>query len=247
MTVIAIARSPKTNTAPKAFAFKGHNKELRTTALAGVASLAYAEAQSRTAVIARLAIVLGKKPSADELAAAQTEYVAGRVAQRMSAADFPKGDMSVADRIAFARSLVTQYAAPVKDGTKARKLRSGQLGRRTVAQHKAVRAAEETWSLVKAEIGFGAARTQAEKNKRSTKSNPVRGAKGAGVTHSELVKADGPMTQEAAREYLDGMGRTLEMFAKKHAKLLGIDRATACGAFNSAMLKAAKLEVSVTA
>lgn len=237
--VTSIARKPVTATkVAKAFTFKGKGKELRTAALQGIASLSYQEGQSRAAVIAQLALALGKSPKEDELKACQLEYVAGRIAQRMGSTDFPKADMSVAERIAFARLLVTSYAAPVKDGTKARSIK-GKLGRRSVAQHKAVRAAEETWSLVKAELGIGAARTQAEKNKRSTKSNPVRGAKGAAApTHSELVKADGPMTRAAAIEYLGGMAKTMAQFSKKHAKLLPLDYGTAVNAFAAAIAKA---------
>lgn len=168
----------------KPFAFKGRNASLRTVALAGVATCAYVEGKSRADVIAQLRIVLGKAPTPVELLAAKTEYVVGRVAQKIG-----DGATSIADQLTYARQLVTQYAAPVKDGTSAKKLRKGQLGRRTPAQHAAIRAAEGAFYLVNAEMGFGASQTQGEKNKRQAamKGETARGKGGKTPTHSELV------------------------------------------------------------
>jgi len=237
--------------APKAFAFKGRNAALRTTALAGVASLAYAEGQTRAELVAQLRIVLGAKPSADEVKAAQLQYVVGRTAQRIASDASNKGK-SVADLLAFALQLVTLYAAPVKDGTTPRKLRAGQLGRRTPAQHSAIRAAESAWSLVKAEVApeQSNAVTLAEKNKRSTRKTPVRGADaksakaGTGLTHSELVKPDGkPHTKESATEYVRAMAATLLAFSNKHAGVMPTAHGAAVVAFKKA-IEAADKEVA---
>lgn len=138
---VIIADKAAASIAPTApYAFKGRNATLRNTALAGVATLAYIEGKSRADIIAQLRIALGKSPSPAELAGAATEYVIGRVAQKLGNSAKP-----IADQMAFARQLVTQYAAPVKDGVKAKALRKGQLGRRSPEQHKAIRAAEGVW------------------------------------------------------------------------------------------------------
>lgn len=249
MTVIANAKNvalssakAKSIAAPKAHVFKGANKLVRTTALQGVASLSYAEAQSRGDIIAQLRLVAGKSPTDADIATMRAEYIIGRVAQRFADADLPKAGLSVADRIAHARNVVTSYAAPAKDGVKANKLRAGQTGRRTVAQHKVIRAAEEAWSGVKAELGFGAAQTQAERNKAKAKRAPQmskEGAKastvGTGITHTELVKSDGPMDKATACQYLESMAATMLAFCNKHAAVLPTDYGMSVKRFNGSM------------
>lgn len=239
MTVSTIARKPAAPLATaKAFAFKGKGAPLRTTALAGVASLAYAEGKSRADTIAQLRIVLGKSPTDTEMAATRAEYIIGRTAQRLAAPDMPKADMSVADRIAFARSLVTEYAYPAKDGTTPAKVKASQKGRRTVAQHKVIRAAEEAWSLVKSEMGFGAARTQAEKNAKQTR-KPRTPASGT-LTHSELIKPTGPMDAAAATAYIEGMALTMLQFCKKHAGVVPTAYGQSVTRFHGAIAELAK-------
>jgi hypothetical protein len=245
MTVTTTARKA-TVSAP--FAFKGRNAVVRNAALAGVATFAYAEGTARADIVARLKAALGNKPSADEVAACARQYVIGRAAQKLAADECMKGK-SVAEMIAFATLLVTSYASPLKDGVKAKKLRKGQLGRRSVAQHKAIRASEEAWSQLKAEVvpALSNAQTQTERNgkKRSTNSNPVRGAgkAGAGLTHSELVKPDGkPHTKESATEYVGAMAATLLAFSNKHAKVMPSAYGTAIVAFKKAIEAAAKLD-----
>lgn len=236
------------------FSFKGRNAVVRNAAFAGIASCAYAEGLSRATVISQLRMALGAKPSADEIAATRIEYIVGRVAVRLVSADLPNADMPVVERIAFARKLVTSYAAPLKDGVKARKLRKGQEGRRTVSQHKAIRASEEAWSVVLAELGLGGAQTQeqraannATKGKRapamagSTKRGKGDTTSGA-ITHSELVKPDGPMTKEAACTYLASMSATMLAFCNKHAKIVPLDYGTAVRSFKASIDAAAKAE-----
>lgn len=230
------------------FAFKGRNATIRTTALAGIASLAYMEGQSRADTIAQLRIVLGAKPSEDEVKAAALQYVVGRTAQRLSSEAAYKG-FSVADLIARALQLVTVYAYPLQDGVKETKLRKGKIGRRTPSEHRAIRAAEEAWSQAKAEVvpNQPTASTQKERNaKRSTKNTPVRGTKGkgkgaaSGLTHSELVKPDGkPHDRESATQYIEAMAATLLAFCNKHAKVVPLDYGTAVQAFKVAVTAAA--------
>jgi hypothetical protein len=216
MTAITTARIVA---APKAYTFKGANKSVRDAALAGVASLAYSEGKSRADTIAQLRLALGNRPSDADVAATRSEYIVGRTAQRLAAPDLPKADMTVPDRITFARMLVLQYAAPSKDGVATRKLRKGQAGRRTISQHKVIRAAEEAWSLVKSELGIGQARTQAEKNAKARK--PRMAGSSAAPSHSVLVSAsDKVQTAESATLYISDMARTLLQFCNKHAKVV---------------------------
>lgn len=245
---MTVQTATQTFAASISHSFKGANKSVRDTALAGVASCAYAEGSSRAATIAQLKLALGKVPAptivkgatvwpatfAKDIEAARVEYLTGRVAQRIT--DFPKADMSVADRISFARLVVTGYAAPAKDGVKSKGLRKGQTGRRSIDQHKAVRAADEAWSQLKAEIGIGNAKPQDEKNKAKRKPRTPS----SGITHSELVKggeADKAHDVDSATAYITGMASTLLMFANKHAKVLPAGYGTAVNAFRNTILE----------
>lgn len=134
---------------------KGRGKAVRQQAYLRIAPLSFVEAQSRGESIANLRTALGAAPSEDELKAAQREWTIGRVASRLPAAEYPTGMDSSADKLEFVRKLVLYYIAPVAEGSKGRKLRKGELGRRSPVQHKAIRAADEAWSLVKAELGLG--------------------------------------------------------------------------------------------
>lgn len=254
MAVIAKSNAPKAAVIAAPFAFKGRNAMIRNTALAGVAALAYAEGQSRADMVSRLKLTLGNKPTADEVAAVARQYVIGRTAQKLASAT---PDKSVADMLAFALDLVTRYAAPLKDGVKAKKLRAGQLGRRSPEQHRAIRASEEAWSQLKAEVvpTLSNAKTQAEKNaaKRGTNNTPARGedkakpqTAGTGVTHSELVKPDGkPMDRKSATEYYVGMAATLLAFNNKHAKVSTTGFGQAIRAFKKAVDAEAAIIASI--
>jgi hypothetical protein len=210
--------------APKAFAFKGKGKELRSAALAGVASLAYNEGASRAETITQLRLALGNKPTADEVDACKLQYVVGRVAHRIGSDPQCKGK-TVAELLAFALQLVTQYAAPEKDGVAARKLRKGQIGRRTVAQHRAIRASEEAWSQVKAEAvpAVSTAKTQAQRNADKRKPAPQmagsrKGKADATPTHSALTAATtAPKSQADAVEHVGNMLASLLAYCNKNA------------------------------
>jgi hypothetical protein len=246
MTVTTTAR--KVAAPAKPFAFKGRNALVRNTALEGVATYAYAEGQSRADVVTRLKLALGNKPSADEVAAVARQYAIGRTAQKLSA-DASMNGKTVAQMIERAALLITSYAAPLKDGVKAKKLRAGQLGRRSPVEHKAIRASEEAWSQLKADVvpALSNAQTQSERNakKRSTNNNPVRGTgkAGTGLTHSELVKPDGkPHTRESATQYVEAMAATLLAFSNKHAAVMPTTYGTAIVAFKKAIEAAAKAD-----
>jgi len=200
------------------FAFKGRGASLRTTALQGVASLAYTEGKTRAETITQLRLALGKTPTPVEVNAVQLEYMVGRVAFKV--ADNSK---TIAEQIAFGRQLITQYAAPVKDGAKANKLRKGQLGRRTPAQHAAVRAAESAWSLLKADLGLSEAKGMAAKKRAPSMAGSGKGKKGgAAPTHGELVRSTATPPKNAAEAcaMVMQLASSLLAYSNKHAKLM---------------------------
>lgn len=222
---------------------KGKGKAAREVAYMQIAPLSFIENASRVDTIENLRKALGNAPTEAETKTAQTEWTIGRVASRLPNSELPSGTKSDEDRLDFARKLVMHYAAPAQEGKTARKLRAGQLGRRSALQHKVCRAADEAWSQVKAELGLGQAQTQAERNKakRSTNGNPVRGdGKGAAKPeHSELVKPAAALTADDAVSYVTTQAATLLAFANKNAKLLPTDFGMAIQAFKSAINKAA--------
>lgn len=228
-------------TPAKAFQFKGRNAMVRNAALAGVASLAYAESQSRSEMITQMRLALGKAPSADEVSAVRLQYVVGRAAQRMGPADYPRKDMPVADRIAFALELVTHYAAPVKDGTKARGI-GAKKGRRTPSQDTTIRNAEKSWSLVAGELGVGQAQTQDAKNAKQSRAPAMKGAtrRGNAPTHSELVKAPTIKTAKDVDAHIMAQALALLQFCKKHAGLARVETGLAVAAFHSRVAELVK-------
>jgi len=222
--------------------FTGKNAAARQEAFASIAPLSFAETSNRMLTIANLKTALGSKPSNDLLRVTANEWVIGRVAARLFAFDNAPRDA----HLSTARDIVLHYAMPSM-AAKAPKLKAGQLGRRTDTQHKAVRAANEAWSKILAETGHGAAMTQAvaDKKKRATNANPVRGegkgaaGKGATPAHTALVQAPAPMSADEACEFLLSQAATLQAFANKHAKIIPSAFGAAVMAFRSAALAAA--------
>lgn len=231
---------------------KGKGKALREGAFMRIAPLSLVEALSRTETIANLKVALGTSPTEAEISVAAIEWQAGRVANRLAPSEFPASCVEPIDRIDHARDLITVYAAPPSDGKPARKLKAGQKGRRTIAQHKAIRAAQEAWSQVLAELGFGTAKTQAERNadkagKRATNANPVRGdgkgkgkANAATPSHGELVKAPADMTAKDVTQFLSSQSVTLLGFVNKHAKVTPAAYGAAVRAFHKAIAAAGR-------
>lgn len=226
--------------------FTGRGKQARETAMNNVASLSFHEAESRAALVASLDKALGSAPTEAQLAHAQQQTIAGRVASRLPLSDFPKDKRDEAGRIEFALLLLTRYAAPPAEGAKARKLRAGQLGRRTMVQHKAIRAADKHWCEIKAELGFSSAQTQKENTakKEKAKRAPHRNAKAtdkaksAAPTHSELVKAPAKMTKPEVCAYVETQAAALLASANKLAALMPTDYGMAISAFHKAIAAA---------
>jgi hypothetical protein len=222
----------KARNASALVSLSGRNKSLREMAFMKIAPLSYSENMSRAETITNLKVALGDKPSDDQRAVAQREWIIGRVACRLPAGELPKPNMEGGDKLEFARVLVCSYAAPPKEGTTPRKLRKGQLGRRSAMQHRVVRAAEEAWSQIAAELGAGDAMTQAERNaakkrenapsapgaKAGTKGQPSKGA--AAPSHSELVAAPKPETADVATQHIVTQAAALLAYCNKNAKLI---------------------------
>lgn len=241
--LVSLAKAPAKSASPVKVAdfaiAKGRGKDVaaRNAAYVAIAPLSFWDSKGRAELIDAIRAALGAKPDETALLAARTEFVIGRYAARF--AGFV-ADVSQGDRLERARTVVTSYAAPPKDGVRANKLRAGQTGRRSPAEHACVRASEEAWSQVKAELGHGAAKTQAVKDaaKRTRGASPSKDGMSKApaptpVTHTELVKADGPMTAADACAYVEQMASTLLMFCNKHAKVMPTNYGTMVKAFKS--------------
>lgn len=246
MTAIQTVSSTLTLSAP-AIVLSGKGKAARTSAYMQIAPLSMIDTLGRSDFIANLRVALGASPTVAEVKAAQEETTIGRVAARLPAGEFPKGTTDDSAKLEFARDLVLHYAAPVAEGTKAKALRKGQKGRRSIIQHKVIRAADEAWSQIKAELGLGAAKTQAVKNAQKATRAPSMAGSGKGVagsatpTHQELVKPATAMTANEACSYVMTQAATLLAFANKkdNAKLLPTDFGLAIQQFKTAINKAA--------
>lgn len=239
----------KTNTIARKplVAISGKGKAAREAAFIAIAVDSYMADTSRVALVATLNKALGDAPTPEQVDVAKREYVIGRVASRLPAGEFPKGTAEAIDKLEFARKLVLHYAAPAKEGAKAKALRKGQLGRRTAVQHRVIRNAEESWSQVKADLGHGNA--TADRDKAKAKRAPqMAGATAKGKAgkaapakpdHAELVKPAKPLTQDDACAYIMMQASALLQFANKNAKLVPTAYGTAIQAFKAAINKAA--------
>lgn len=242
MTIQTIARAPSNGI----IALKGAGKAKREAAYISIAPLAMVDTMGRTALIAALRDALGNKPTEAETKAAQREVTIGRVAARLPASEFPKTCTTNADKLEHVRLLVCNYAAPIQDGKKPR-MRAGQLGRRSIVQHKAIRAADEAWSQIKAELGLSAAQTQKErdtlkktraphgKTSQTTTSKSKGKASAAKPTHSQLVQPAKPMTADEATNHVSTQAALLASYANKYAKVLPASFGTAVLAFKGAI------------
>lgn len=226
MTTLTKGRAKASSAATIDFAGRGRAK--RMGAFMRIAPLAFAETVSRAETIANLSVVLGASPSEAEQQAARNQWVIGRVAARVPAGMLPKGKTSDEDRIAFANDRVLFRAAPAKPGTKERKLRAHQTGRRSPTEHKLIRAAEEAWSLVKAELGIGNARTLAEKTTRqaAARGSTKRG-KAEPATLSQLATPPAPVSSDDYVNHMQTQIAALVAYDSKHAR----KRPTTHGAF----------------
>lgn len=231
---------------------KGKGAVARTAAFIDIAPYAYSEAKSRVASIANLRVALGNAPTPSHIATAQREWVIGRVAARLADSDCQPGKTDAPSRLTHARELVCNYAAPAQDGVKANKLRKGQTGRRTVAQHKVVRAAVEAWSQIKAELGLGKAQTQDTRNAaKKAKRAPTmvgltgRGAQPAAPTHTQLVTPPKALNADDACQHIVLQAAALLAFCNKNAKLVPAGLGTVVREFKAATDKEEALRQSL--
>lgn len=231
---------------------KGKGKAARELAYLKIAPLSFVENASRAETISNLRAALGNAPSPVETQAAKDEWCIGRIACRLPDSEFPKGCTSSADKLEHARVLVFDYALPAKQAGKA--MPKGKTGRRTEVQDKAIRAANQAWSMIAAELGLGKAQTQSEADKkksakRATNANPVRGKGKAGPqgaqlvsapTHEELAsKPATPVSSDDYVRYMTSAISTLVQYDAKYAR----KRPTTHGQF-AEMLLALKQEAN---
>jgi hypothetical protein len=206
--------------------FTGKGKAMRAAAFASISHLAYSEALSRAASVNNMRVVLGATPSAAEIDAARLQWIVGRVAFRLPASKVPMVSTE-AQRLARASDLVLRYAAPAKEGAQARKLRLGQIGRRTAAEQKLVHSAKEACSLFFAELGLTNAQTikqrdagrAAKKTVAPSMAGSGKGKKAAAPSHAELVKPAAPLTPADYVQHMQTQLSALLAFDNKHAKL----------------------------
>lgn len=204
---------------------KGAGKAAREMAFVAIAPYSFSEDQGRQQSINNLRVALGKAPTESEFRVAKQQWMIGRIAARLPAGEFPKGTGDTMDKLEFASDLLLNYASPPKEGTKARKLRHGQKGRRSTIQQRIVRAAEEAWSMVNAELGIkigGTAPTstatpQKERDKRKPHRNG-KSAKGKAPAHGELVTPPKDMTVDEKHAYVVTQMTNLLAFVNKSSK-----------------------------
>lgn len=245
-----IMTTTKTSLCASIVSIKGKGKSQREAAYMAIAPLAFVEDVSRSQSIANLRVALGLSPTDSERDAAKRQWVIGRVASRLPAGELPARDMASIDKLDFASKIVTSYAAPAKEGAKARKLRAGQTGRRTATQHRVIRNAEEAWSQVAAELALGNAKTQGERNAAKAKRAPQMAGSSKSATpptHSQLVKAAIPVDANEACAMMLQLATSALGYVNKHAKLLPTDYGKAAGAFKKAIIAADKARAEATA
>lgn len=248
-TQATIARAPRTSRANTVT----EQASAANTAFVSIAPNAHAEGTARAAVILNIATYVGKVPMGYDYGAkehkgatltfhkrvisARTEWLAGRAAARMPAGEFKAEHKDTLAKIDYARALVTDYVAPkAKKGAKA--LAKGKVGYRTEVQHKVIRAAEQAWSMLLAELSLNNATKQSDTDKKKRGTRKAN-AKAAAPTHSELVKAPAPKTADEAHAHIEKMAADMLAFANKYAKLLSTDYGAAVTAFKTTINKAA--------
>lgn len=223
------------------------NQEL---ALMDIAPRAYSEATSRAHLIAAIKTAGGANPDKARLASLKREAVIGRITARLPVSAFPKSAKETADKMEHARALVCDYVSPdVKD------LPKGKTGRRTDVQHKAIRACDEWWSKLLAEVGFGKAKTQAQADKQKKEraatntganNNPVRGADkiddkaptaptAPTATQEAMKTPKSKMSPVDACGHVERLASELLAFANKYAAALPTDYGMAVQTFKTSI------------
>lgn len=231
--------------------FTGAGKAKREAGFASIAKTAQLETASRSALIAHCQDALGKSPSDPEIAAIRLQVQTGRVAGRITKAHLANAEQVKAfnaDPLLFAYNLITRYAAPKVAGKKVRPL-GKKLGYRTDLQHKLIRASDEAWSKLAADIGIGGAQTQKAIDAAKTKREITRateraaefGKETGAPTHEELIQPAKPQTADDVVQHIVTQAATLSAYAMKpaHAKLLPTSMGSAVMAFKAAVNAAA--------
>ena len=216
-----------TNIAAGIVTLKGKGKQARELAYVKLAPLAFVDSQSRGELIATLRNALGSNPSEAETEAAKQQIRIGRIASRLPLNVKPDG-LDVPALLDWVAIQMRDYAAH-----DAKKIKPGQLGRRSEAFDKAMAASREYLSQIMAEVGTGNAKTQKEKNDqkatRSTNANPERGAdKGkdkAKPSHAELVKPAAPTNANDYIQHMQTQMSALTGYDQKYAKTRPIEYA----------------------
>lgn len=239
----------KTRTQPSALTFTGANGEARKSAFYGIAPNSYSEGISRAAGLANFRAALGTVPKGYDVAkpgstpahvkfrtlldASKVEWLAGRACSRMPAGEFPKDCEDAIAKIDHVRALILNYASPDAKSIK------GRAGKRSIVQHKVIRAAEQALSVFLAELNLSTATKQSEtdKKKRSTR---AKAARGNAPSHSELVAGSKPLTADDAHAFLDRQAIMLRDYCSKNAKLICQDYGEAVLAFGKAIIAAGK-------
>lgn len=148
-------------------AISGAGKTKRIEAFDNIRPLAVTEGNSRAASLANLNIALGKEPSEALVTFARKVYVIGRVQAVLNV-----DELKATEIVCYMAGWIDPEK--IKSGeVTPRAIRKSQTGRRTEAQHKAVRAAEEWCSKLLAETGFGKAQTNAEANAKKRTPRPA--------------------------------------------------------------------------
>jgi hypothetical protein len=229
---------------------RGKARDIRESAYIRIAPLSFVESAGRAETVENLKLALGTAPTQDEIDAAKAEWKIGRIAQRLPSGEFPNDKQDQGGRLEHARNIVLHYAMPASGATPP-KLKAGQTGRRSEAQHKAVRAADVAWIALLADAGVGEGQTSASKAKakqeRGTKATTTRAgvpsdkvdlSKAPKPTHDALVKAPAPVTADDAMAFLISQSSTLAAYGQKYAGVIPTDAGKALQAFRSAMLDA---------
>lgn len=250
---IAATSKAKAIAKPAAPLFAGRGKEARGTALLQTAALAFATETSRAALIENVRKVLGDNPTPAQVKAAKVELVIGWVACRLPVSELPKGKTSPADRLTFAREVVTNMAAAPEDGKPVPAMGKAKARRSTV-QHRITRNCEKNASLFMAELGLSNAQTQKAKNEKqaatakATRAPAMAGSDGRANTDGQAASVWPPvdagkpakaMTSDDVVAYLSQQSSMLQDFANKHAKNTPTDMGMAISAFRKAVIAAA--------
>lgn len=223
-------------------------KQRQELAFLDIAPRAYSEAVSRGELVRAIKLAAGEEPSKARLAELKQEAVIGRLTARLPVSAFPKDATETADKMEYVRSLVCNYVSPT-----VKELPEDKLGRRSETQQKAIRACDEWWSKLMAEIGFGSGKKQSEADAQKKQrlaggapntganNNPVRGADKASdkpapsPTQEAMKTPKSKMSPVDACAHVERLASELLAFANKYAAALPTDYGMAVQTFKTSI------------